>query len=226
LLSVVQTARAWFLDKWQYIGKWLAIGLVIGAATCAASFGLGYLLSYLGVAGAAAAVGAVGTRNIGGLISAIIFGPLQAWSRWMNQSQLKAPLGELPSLSLVNVTSTVALLPIGKFPYGLGVVSTFLDGTSLILPVIAALTPSFLNTLKLDGRRWIFVTVACMLLKSVITICCFGAVRAGIFLLVNIPTFIMFFVSYYLDKQSGSFIPSVCASVGTSVASLVASFLL
>jgi hypothetical protein len=65
------------------------------------------------------------------------------------------------------------------------------------------------------------VDVAFLLLRCAITVCCFGIVKSGIFLLVNIPTFIMLFVLYYMDKRSDSFVPSVCTSIGVSLASLV-----
>ncbi|MDR2677462.1 MAG: hypothetical protein LBB26_02775 [Puniceicoccales bacterium] len=226
LSNFVAPARAWFVNHRRDILKWLVIGLGIGAVACAASFGLGYLLSYLGVAGASAAVGIMGTRSIGALISAVILGPIRAYLRWTKQTQFKKPLGELPSLFLVNTVSTIGLLPIGRFPFPLGLVNKVAGFGATVLPLVASHFPSFLQFIRLDGRKWAFVCVACLLIKSIITICCFGIVKSGIFLLVNIPTFIMFFVLYYLDRRSNSFIPSVCTSMGVSVASLVASFLL
>ncbi|MDR2436018.1 MAG: hypothetical protein LBD33_01745 [Puniceicoccales bacterium] len=226
LHNLLRPARVWFANRRHYIYKWLAIGLGIGVAACAASFGLGYLLSYYGVTGALSAVGAIGTRSIGALIWAILSGPIKAGGRWISQTQFNPHLGEWASLFLVNVTATVALLPVGGLPSGLGFLSTILSGAQLIFPAAAMFLPSFLQRIGLGGRRWLFVVVVCMLLKSVITVCCFGAVRAGVFLFVNIPSFIMLFVLYYLDKQSGSFIPSICTSIGVSLASLVVSFIL
>jgi hypothetical protein len=226
LHNLLKPARAWFANHRRDICKWLVVGLGIGVVACAASFGLAYLLSYFGVAGALAAVSAIGPGSVGAFISAVLWGPISAYFRWKEQTQFKPYLGELPSLFLVNITSVVALLPIGGLPFGLGFLSKISNIVAMTLPMVATFLPSLLDQLNLGGRRWLFVAIACMLLKNVITVCCFGVVRAGVFLFVNIPAVIVLFILYYLDKQSGSFIPSVCASVGVSLISLVAAFIL
>jgi hypothetical protein len=226
LLTVVKTARAWLSGKSQYIFKWIVVGTGIGVVTCSASFGIAYLLSYYGAVEASAAVYAFGGPSIKSLLGAAILGPIRAFIRWHEQTELKEHLGEVPSLFLANVTSMIALFPVGKFPFGIGLLRTISSSLSALLPYVATYVPSLLSDVNLGGRRWIFAYLACQLLWSVITVCCFGVVRSGITMLVNMPTFIMFFVEYYFDKRFNSFIPSVCTNIGISFVSLACSFLL
>jgi hypothetical protein len=223
LQSFARPIYLWFLNNRQDIFKWLAVGVATGVAVCAASFGLAHLLSYFGIAGAFAAVGAMGAR---GIVSAVIRAPIKAWHRSAYQKQLREPIGELQSLLLVNVISTIALLPIAPLPLLLRLLNSVLNGVALALPAIAQFSPNILNSMNLGGRRWLFATAVCLLLESVITVCCFGFVKSGIFLFVNIPVFIMFFVLHYIDKQSNSLIPSAFTSIGTILVSLATNFLL
>jgi hypothetical protein len=226
LKTIIRPVYLWFKDHRQHLAKWLAIGLAIGVVTCAASFGLCYLLTYLGISGASAAFGAMGARGVLGIISAIIFAPINAWIRRGNQTGFQEHLGEFGALFLANTVSTVLLLPVGGLPFLLKALSTFMWGAGIVLPTMARFFPGTLDSMHLSGKRWLVLAIGFQILRGVITICCFGVAKAAIFLFINIPTFLMLFVLYYIDKQSGSIVPGVCTSVGMTLASLVASFLL